>query len=324
MGLFAVVLCLLYHPVYWPLATSSYTGRFAPSPTGPLHFGSLVAATASFLDARAAGGRWLVRVEDVDTSRVQPGTADNILMTLERFGFEWDGEVMVQSRRTSAYQDAFEFLRRQGLVYGCGCTRKELADSSMETGSGLRYPGFCRDGLLSGRSPRAWRVRVPSEVISFEDRSQGKQEQNLEEYVGDFVILRADGLFAYQLAVVVDDRAQGVTDVVRGADLLDSTPRQIYLQRLLGAPTPRYLHTPVAVNETGQKLSKQTLAPAIDPACPVGSLTDALAFLGQRPPRELLESDVRTIWTWAIANWRPDLIPTHRRDQPMTPILPER
>ena len=186
-----------------------YTGRFAPSPTGPLHFGSLVAAVASYLDARAAHGRWLVRMEDVDTSRVQPGAADTILRTLERFGFEWDGEVMVQSNRTSAYRSALEFLRNQGLVYGCGCTRKELADSSMESGPDLRYPGICRHGLPPGRSARSWRVRVPSEAIAFEDRLQGTQRQNLEEYVGDFVILRADGLFAYQLAVVVDDHHRG-------------------------------------------------------------------------------------------------------------------
>ena len=304
-----MVLDLLYLSYTGGLATSTYTGRFAPSPTGPLHFGSLVVAVASHLDARAAPGRWFVRMEDVDTSRVQPGAADTILRTLERFGFEWDGEVTVQSSRTSAYRSAFESLRNQGLIYPCGCTRKELADSSMESGSDLRYPGICRHGLAPGRSARSWRVRVPSEAIAFEDRLQGSQQQNLDDHVGDFVILRADGLFAYQLAVVVDDNHQGVTQVVRGSDLLDSTPRQIYLQRLLGAPTPRYLHTPVAVNALGQKLSKQTLARAIGVASPVGSLIDTLSFLGQRPPRELRESDVQAVWTWAIANWRPDLIP---------------
>jgi glutamyl-Q tRNA(Asp) synthetase len=304
-----VVRYSLYRPVYWRLAKSRYTGRFAPSPTGPLHFGSLVAAVASYLDARAADGRWLVRMEDVDTSRAQPGAADTILSTLERFGFKWDSEVTVQSNRISAYRSALKFLRNQGLVYGCGCTRKELADSSIESSSDLRYPGTCRRGLPPGRSARCWRVRVPREIIAFEDRLQGLQRQNLEEYAGDFVILRADGLFAYQLAVVVDDHDEGVTDIVRGADLLDSTPRQIYLQHLLGAPTPRYLHTPVAVNALGQKLSKQTLARAIDVASPADSLIDSLLFLGQRPPRELRGSDVQTVWMWAIANWRPHLIP---------------
>jgi glutamyl-Q tRNA(Asp) synthetase len=263
-------------------------------------------------------------MEDVDISRVQPGAAGGILTTLERFGFEWDGDAMVQSSRTAAYRTAFEVLRNLGVVYGCGCTRKEIADSSMEAAAGPRYPGTCRGGLPPGRSARSWRVRVPSEVISFHDRLQGTQEQNLEEYAGDFIILRADGLFAYQLAVVVDDCEQGVTDVVRGADLLDSTPRQIYLQRLLGAPVPRYLHTPVVVNELGQKLSKQSLARAIDHSSPVDSLVGALTFLGQRPPKELFESDVRTVWSWASANWRPDLIPPYRQAQPITPILPER
>ena len=303
------------------MVKSRYTGRFAPSPTGPLHFGSLVAAVASYLDARAADGRWLVRMEDVDTSRVQPGAADTILRTLERFGFEWDSAVMVQSNRTSAYRSALEFLRNQGLVYGCGCARRELADSSMEAGLDLRYPGICRHGLPPGRSARSWRVRVPSEAIAFEDRLQGTQRQNLEEYVGDFVILRADGLFAYQLAVVVDDHDEGVTDIVRGADLLDSTPRQIYLQRLLGASTPNYLHTPVAVNVLGQKLSKQTLACAIDIASPVDSLIDTLSFLGQRPPRELRESDVQAVWIWAIANWCPDLIPKSAAELAPEPYL---
>jgi glutamyl-Q tRNA(Asp) synthetase len=277
-----------------------YIGRFAPSPTGPLHFGSLVAATASYLDARANQGQWLVRMEDVDTPRVRPGAADDILRTLDRFGFEWDGELMYQSTRTEAYRTALDDLRTAGHAYLCGCSRKDIGD---------RYPGTCRNGLKPGRTPRAWRVRVSSNPIEFVDRTQGPQRQNVEEYSGDIVVLRADGLFAYQLAVVVDDRDQGVTDIVRGADLLDSTARQIHLQRLLNAPTPRYLHTPIAVNAKGQKLSKQTRAPAIDPAQALPQTAGALRFLGQKPP-SLSDIDTTTdLWRWAIENWRPEAIP---------------
>ena len=211
------------------------------------------------------GGRWLVRMEDLDTPRVQPGAPADILSTLERFGFQWDGEVLYQTARKEAYRSALDDLRKIGVVYPCGCTRKEIADSNIAGEEvGLRYPGTCRMGLVRGRQARGWRIRVPSEPISFEDRLQGHQVQDLEAYCGDFVVLRSDGLFAYQLAVVVDDHYQGVTDIVRGADLLDSTPRQIYLQGLLGAPLPRYLHVPVALNAAGQKLSKQTMAPAIN------------------------------------------------------------
>lgn len=272
----------------------AYIGRFAPSPTGPLHFGSLVAAVASYVDARAHGGQWLVRIEDVDTPRVQPGAADHILRTLEQFGFAWDGEVLFQSTRTEAYRSALDQLERAGAAYPCTCSRKE---------TGERYPGTCRNGLAPGRAPRAWRVRVHSDAIEFDDRRLGRQPQNVEEYCGDVIVLRADGLFSYQLAVVVDDRDQGVTDIVRGSDLLDSTARQIHLQRLLGAPVPRYLHTLVASNAEGQKLSKQTQAPAIDPRHPVPLLTQALQFLKQNPPPDL--GDTADVWRWALANWRP-------------------
>lgn len=298
--------------------SSHYTGRFAPSPTGPLHFGSLIAAAASYLDAKAAGGRWLVRMEDLDTPRVQPGASADILSTLDRFGFQWDGEVMCQSTRNEAYRSALEDLRKLGMAYPCGCTRKEIADSNLAgEEAGPRYPGTCRTGLPPERQARAWRVRVPSEPVSFEDRLQGHQTQNIETYCGDFVVLRSDGLFAYQLAVVVDDRDQGVTDIVRGADLLDSTPRQIYLQGLLGAPVPRYLHVPVALNAAGQKLSKQTLAPAIDPNTAVQTITKALVFLGQGPPSELNDGSLEEVWRWATENWS---LPSQR----ITPILPAR
>jgi glutamyl-Q tRNA(Asp) synthetase len=243
-------------------------------------------------------------MEDVDAPRVQPGAARDILETLERFGFEWDGEVLYQSARKYAYLEAFESLRNAGHVYPCGCSRKDVAEHQ-------RYAGTCRSGL-DGKSPRAWRVRTSPEPISFIDRVQGLQTQDVEDYCGDFVVLRADGLFAYQLAVIVDDRDQGVTDVVRGADLLDSTARQIHLQRLLGAPTPRYLHTPIALNAAGQKLSKQTLAPAADPARAEETLLEVLSFLGQGPA---VGSSLSDIWRCAIANWSP---------YSMAPILPSR
>ena len=288
-----------------------YRGRFAPSPTGPLHFGSLVAAVASYLDARSREGKWLVRMEDLDTPRIQPGAADHILRTLDRFGFTWDEPVLYQSARTEAYREAFEELRARGAVFPCGCTRKEIADSALRRGdpAGQRYPGTCRNGLPDGRAARSWRVRVCPGAVTFTDRLQGTQSQDLEQTVGDFVVLRADGIFAYQLAVVVDDAAQGITDIVRGVDLIDSTPRQIYLQRLLGLASPRYLHTPVAVNAEGQKLSKQTHAPVIDAHRPVEQLIAALCFLGQDPPAELAGASLGDLWKWAIASWQPGRIP---------------
>ena len=235
--------------VHSALANSSapigYRGRFAPSPTGPLHFGSLVAAVGSYLDARAQGGEWLLRMEDVDTPRNVPGAAEHILATLEAFGFEWDGPVLWQSQRLAAYAEALAQLQAAGLAYGCACSRKEIADSASQTASpattratiqaaidgGLIYPGTCRHGLPAGRSARAWRLRVNDEAIAFTDRVQGWAAQCLARDVGDFVLHRADGLFAYQLAVTVDDDFQGISDIVRGADLLASTPRQIWLRR---------------------------------------------------------------------------------------------
>lgn len=274
------------------------TGRFAPSPTGPLHFGSLVAALASWLDARAAGGRWLVRIEDLDPPREQPGAADDILRTLERLGLYWDEAVMFQRSRTALYQKSLENLRE--FTYWCDCTRREVADSSLSLAAdGAQiYPGTCRNGLPPGRPPRALRLKV-SGSIDFVDRVQGPQRQNLENDVGDFVLLRADGQFAYQLAVVVDDAEQGVTDVVRGADLLGSTARQIFLQRRLGLATPRYLHVPVALDAAGEKLSKQTGAGPVSDA----DLRRALAFLGQAETDSLAQ---------AMRNWNPALIPARR------------
>ncbi len=259
----------------------------------------MVAAVASYVDARRAGGAWLVRMEDVDEPRSVPGAADEILRTLEAFGLAWDGPVVYQSQRKELYHAALERLRSAGQVFPCGCTRKEITDSAITiTASGEKpYPGTCRNGLPAGRAARAWRVRVPDEAVGFIDRGLGPQEQNLLAEVGDFVLLRADGFFAYQLAVVVDDADQGITDVVRGEDLLASTPRQIHLQRLLGYPEPRYLHVPVVRNAAGEKLSKQTGAAPVDASRPGPAIEEALRFLGQDPPEGLSPAD---LLKWAI------------------------
>ena len=280
-----------------------YRGRFAPSPSGPLHFGSLIAAVGSYLDARSRGGSWLVRMEDLDRPRAVPGASDEILGALDAYGFEWDREIIHQSRRDSAYAAALARLDRMQAVFPCACTRKEIADSALSLQDEPVYPGTCRDGLPPGRAGRVVRVRVNDAVIGFDDRLQERIEQDLAAEVGDFVVRRADRLFAYQLAVVVDDAEQGITDVVRGADLLASTPRQILLQRLLGHPTPRYLHLPVAVNAHGEKLSKQTLAKALDWDRAIPTLLQALSFLNQKPPAALASGIQRDVWRWAIAHW---------------------
>jgi len=308
-----------------PTVASSirYHGRFAPSPTGPLHFGSLVAAVGSHADARAHGGEWRVRIEDIDRPRSTPGAADAILRALEALGMSWDGPVLYQSRRDDAYRAALDRLAAAGLTYPCGCSRREIADSAVRFGGDAPepgvpspqhresiYPGTCRSGLAPGRMARAVRCRVADETIAFEDAVQGTVRQNLARAVGDFVLLRADGIVAYQLAVVVDDADQGITDVVRGADLLDSTPRQIHLQRALGIPTPRYCHLPVAVDARGDKLSKQTHAAPVDPGRPLEALRQALAFLGHAPPPGI--DDVRVLWDWAFAHWERARIPRRR------------
>ncbi|MVW71315.1 tRNA glutamyl-Q(34) synthetase GluQRS [Bordetella sp. 15P40C-2] len=267
----------------------TYVGRFAPSPSGPLHLGSLVAALASWLDARAHGGRWLLRIEDVDTPRTVPGAAETIMSQLRALGLHWDGDIVWQSQRGEAYQQAFDALAQRGLIYGCGCTRREIADSALRGGytnaDGERpYTGTCRAGLAPGRQARAWRLRVPPGVETFTDRWLGPQQQDVEHAVGDFVLKRADGLWAYQLAVVVDDAAQGVTDIVRGADLLSSTARQRVLARLLGAQPPRVMHVPLVTDpESGLKLSKQNGAPALDTRQPMLMLEQAWRALGFAP-----------------------------------------
>ena len=286
----------------------TYTGRYAPSPTGPLHFGSLVAAVGSYLDARSRGGRWLLRMEDLDKPREMPGASDRILRTLEAFGFQWDGAVLYQSRRREAYDAALARLTADEAVFLCACSRSEIADSGLHGLEGPIYPGTCRGGLPPGRGARALRLRVPDESLDFEDELQGTVRQNLARDIGDFIVRRADGAHAYQLAVVVDDAYQGVTHVVRGADLLLSTPRQLLLQRLLGLTAPVYLHLPVAVNRAGEKLSKQTHAAALDEGRLGSSLWEALSFLRQAPPETLRHSSIEEIWPWAVANWRPGLL----------------
>jgi glutamyl-Q tRNA(Asp) synthetase len=283
-------------------ARPPYRGRFAPSPSGRLHFGSLVTALGSLLDARAHGGEWLVRMEDLDPLREQPGAADDILRTLEAFGFAWDGPVLYQSRRGEAYREALAELVRQGAAYPCACSRKEVAAGGREGAEGPIYAGACRAGPRPGRDRHAWRVRTHGRPIGFLDRCRGALTQVLEEEVGDFVVLRVDGLFAYQLAVVVDDAWQGVSQVVRGADLLLSTPRQIYLQGLLGLPTPGYLHLPLVLDEAGRKLSKQSRARPVDPRHPMPALLAAWAFLGQAPPPEA-PATAAEFWGWARGAW---------------------
>ncbi len=307
------------------LPKAIYRGRFAPSPTGPLHFGSLVAAVDSYLDAKHHHGVWLVRMEDLDTPRCVPGAADDILRTLEAFGLHSDEPILYQSRRTSAYEGALSQLQASGAIYPCCCTRKEIADSALHGIEGLVYPGTCRNGIPAGREARAWRVRTnlaptvrpklveglktgfdglsPNGSIEFTDTAQGHITQHLESEIGDFVVKRADGLFAYQLAVVVDDAFQGITHIVRGADLLASTARQIYLQRLLGLTTPAYMHLPVALNAKGEKLSKQTLASPVNASHPVATLLRVLDFLQQNPPSNLARSEAATVLDWAIQNW---------------------
>ena len=286
----------------------NYRGRFAPSPTGPLHAGSLVAAVASYADALAHDGQWLVRMEDVDEGRVVPGAADSILRTLEAYGFEWYGEVWFQSRRKSRYKEVLETLNRRGLTYPCACTRKEIAAAGQPGIEGVIYPGSCRNGLPAGRQGKAIRLLTDDREICFTDRIQGRHCQVLERDLGDFVIHRADGYTAYQLAVVVDDADQGINRVVRGADLLLSTPRQIYLQNLLGFPCPEYAHIPLLLDEQGRKLSKQDKAYPLSDDHPLPALLQAWQTLGQRPPEETPDK-VRNFWKWAAVNWDISRVP---------------
>ena len=289
-----------------------YTGRFAPSPTGLLHIGSLLTAVASYADARSNGGKWLVRMEDLDPPREMPGAASHILHTLEAFGFEWDGEVAYQSRRYALYEETLCRLKTAGLVYPCHCSRKDWQAGARRGADGFVYNGRCRHPgqrpAPQGKQP-AWRIRVPDRVIGFSDGIVGGYTQNLAGDIGDFVLLRADGYWAYQLAVVADDAEQDVTHIVRGQDLLVSTPRQIYLQQCLGVPTPQYAHLPLLTNAQGQKWSKQTLAPALDLNRREQLLRQVFRYLNlpEAPetdrPAELLD--------WAVAHWDMDKVPKH-------------
>jgi glutamyl-Q tRNA(Asp) synthetase len=290
-------------------------GRFAPSPTGPLHLGSLVAALGSYLMAKSCGGKWVLRMEDLDQPRVAPGVADDMLKTLELLGFQWDGEVVYQSRRTEQYHAAADQLVRQGLAYACGCTRSEIAQIASAPHQDITvYPGICRNGLPPEKVERALRVKVYDEIISFEDGVMGRYSQHLTSSCGDFVIHRADGLYAYHLAVVVDDAAAGVNQVVRGADLLSSTPRQIYLQRIFDYAAPSYSHLPLVSGPGGAKLSKRdnavSLAAGRDLARDGGELlVGALRFLGQEPPEELAAASPEEILHWSTANFIPASVP---------------
>jgi glutamyl-Q tRNA(Asp) synthetase len=278
-----------------------YVGRFAPSPTGPLHFGSLVTAVASYLQARSNNGRWLLRIEDIDPPREQVGAIEQIIAALEIYGFAWNGEIIFQSQTLPQHEQAISTLIANGQAYPCRCSRRDLADAPRGP-LGIIYPGTCRNGCAEGKS--AIRVRTDDTEIAFEDALQGRVSQRLESESGDFVIRRRDGLIAYHLAVVVDDEVQGVTEIVRGIDLQDSTPRQIWLQRLLGYRTPNYLHIPVITHADGDKLSKLTGAPGIPLKNVEKTLVAALVALQQQPPDTLAKMPLQDIWNWAIQNWQ--------------------
>jgi len=296
-----------------PFRVKTYCGRFAPSPTGPLHLGSIVSAVGSYLQAKSNNGKWLLRIEDLDPPREVKGAADAILTRLETLGLYWDDTVLYQSQQIDAYTHALERLVSQDILFACRCSRKTL-EQALANNSLKIYPGTCRKHQISGR-PKfsaqftsqlkkvAIRVNVDDRIIEFTDAVQGTLRQQLDAEVGDFVIRRVDGLIAYQLAVVVDDAQQDITEVVRGADLFDNTPRQIFLQQLLSLPRPNYVHLPLVVDAKGIKISKQTQAPSLNMQKPVACLHKALDFLGQDPPTELLHDNLNDLWQWAFANW---------------------
>ena len=291
----------------------AYIGRFAPSPTGPLHFGSLLAALASFLDAKSNQGLWLLRMEDLDPPREPAGAADQILRQLDELELNWDGEILYQSSRLEAYQQALAQLANQSLIFHCTCTRPQIREM------GAVYNGHCRNRTVASDEPTAIRIHTTPDPISFSDCVFGEISQNIEREVGDFVLKRKDGLFAYQLAVVVDDAYQGITHVVRGSDLLESSPRQIYLQQTLNLPTPKYCHIPIIVDIHGQKLSKQQFAEPIDSKKGSALIYDALKLLGQNPEIGLQHESVPVILNWAIEHWDIQAVPK-LANMPMTPL----
>jgi len=286
-----------------------YKGRFAPSPTGPLHFGSLVAAVGSYLQARHSEGKWLVRIDDIDPPREKKGAADHILTTLEQFGFEWDEKVYYQSERQAYYQDVVDELIRQQLAYPCSCSRSSILKKTGQHKGEIIYPGFCRNGPLDKSSDYNIRLRTDGALIQFNDRLMGEHDVNLENSQGDFILQRRDHFFSYHLASGIDDAEQGITEVVRGSDLLNCTPSQLYVQQVLNLRSPQYCHLPIAVNPDGQKLSKQNHALPIEPQDAVNLLVKSLKFLGQMPSNELIKSNKKDVWNWAMNHWQLDLVP---------------
>ena len=292
-----------------PKTQAAYRGRFAPSPTGPLHFGSLVAATASYLCARSQpSNTWLLRMEDLDRPRCKKEYADSILKTIESFKFQWDDEIIYQSDRSNNYQLVLDFIRQH--TYPCSCTRKQLQGQTANNPYSYIYPGNCRESLSNPDAKQtSIRLKTDSKIVCFDDQCQGRFCQNIKEKVGDFILKRSDALFAYQLAVVVDDAWQGITHIVRGADLFNNTPRQIYLQQMLGYPQPNYLHFPVATTRDGKKLSKQNQSREISTQNKRMQLIDALDFLGQKPPPTKEFANLDDLWRWAVQNWDINNIP---------------
>jgi len=294
------------------ISESRYRGRFAPSPTGPLHFGSLIAAVSSYLQARSQDGEWLLRIEDIDQPRCSEQATTEILRALEHYGLHWDDEVSYQSQRNTLYEHALSSLQASGKVYGCACSRKDIASIARAGTDGFIYPGTCREGIPPGKSARAVRVKTDDTEIVVSDAVQGNISQQILTDAGDFILKRADGLFAYQLAVVVDDAEQRITEIVRGYDIFDLTPRQVWLQQQMDYPTPGYVHTPVALNSKGQKLSKQHHARPLPLDDPRPALIHTLEFLGQQPPLDLRDSNLDSILDWAMQNWSLDNIPKQR------------
>jgi glutamyl-Q tRNA(Asp) synthetase len=290
----------------------AYRGRFAPSPSGPLHFGSLVAAVASYLQALVAGGEWLVRIEDIDPPREPAGAAEQIISALRAHGFRWSGDILFQRHHLQRFDAVAESLLERGLAFACTCSREKVRETAKRGPIGPIYPGTCRDKIFDGKQAYAIRMRTARQHVSFADRLQGQVDCSLDKDIGDFVIRRKDGLIAYSLAVVLDDHHQGITEVVRGVDLLQFTAAQIHLQRVLALETPTYMHVPVAVTRDGDKLSKQTGAPALNDQTPVENLFRCLDFLRQKPPTALRSGSLDRIWVWARANWRPENLANYR------------
>lgn len=317
IGIIAVISIVRNWKGTMPATKQTIVGRFAPSPTGPLHFGSLIAAVGSYCLARQSGGRWVLRMDDLDQPRVVPGADAAMLTLLEQLGFAWDGEVVRQSQRLERYQQVLDQLVAQGLVFDCACTRREILASAPHPGDeGPVYPGTCRNGLPAGRQPRAQRLRVAEPALCFHDGVFGPIEQHLATVVGDFVLKRADGIFAYQLAVVVDDYDSGVNQVVRGGDLLGSTPRQIHLCNCLGFPVPAYIHLPLAVNAAGDKISKRSGARPLTAETASDWLVAALRLLGQQVPAELLGGPAPELLEWACGSFSLAAVPTAAASPP--------